>query len=400
MHSLLLVSIADIITSNFIALLTRLHRMNSFTFSVIFMYPPLQNPRSEEGTHNTDLSIFKNLIHSYISAGYGEWVLYMMHLLRHLPLNVFGSFDKIWQIDDAVIRLLLNMRQGTTVLVLSQARSRPRAWRRQQAVRYNTHNPVNVEWTEFIFLAKLKRLKRIIKNYDFIQSTTFKKTFYGKPVPDSKQLRNTSKILDLLKNKPSNSIEKTSKSPLVGSSTLWFWDSSLPFVMSAINDCETLYKHDPITITSMRYITKFANHLREIATLEKINGTRKKYFSKLEESDTLSGEYYIPQAANKLIEENDISASKSKASFFLLHASELLKRKLNQSSPELVNSTIISAEEYFDHFASVYSLPDLNCFDFNHAGTATERIEVTQVFNFICNKHLKLTNDYCCAASS
>ena len=172
-------------------------------------------------------------------------------------------------------------------------------------------------------------------------------------------------------------------------SSLWFWDTPLPFVMAAIHDCEKLFKHDPNTIKLLRLLLKFeSKYLPSLASLRKWKESQSMLFNGTEFYHDIKNFHY----------QNDVSMSESIDSFYFLHSLELLASNFSSEvTTERRNAIIRSVDEYFDHFATAYSFTDVNCLDIHHAGAATERLEVAQIFNLICNKYLKLPKTYCCA---
>ena len=352
-----------------------------------------------------------------ISKGYGEWMLLLIMFQARRHFHVLDGLDIIWSIDNAVIRMLLNMRDGTHVLILAQSRTKPRAVSKHPAILSQTHSDTNLEWTESIFLSKLARLTREVNTKFFPKQKDIYDNFYGsnehasfanhlyhlsvqsaigKGIFDPNNgIRKESDffgplgpLTELKNNKDTNS-KKGPSTVASGSGSLWFWDTPLPFVMAAINDCEKLFNHDPITIQLLPLVLRFdVNKLYFKAASEKVRTNHSMQFS----SDT-----ELLYGHEDFLKQNNVSTNKSIESFYFLHSKNIFNENLTITTPEILNECVRSADEYFDRFAAAYSLSELNCLDDHHAGTATERLEIVQIFNLFCNKHLKLSKDYCCA---
>ena len=54
-----------------------------------------------------------------ISKGYGEWMLLLIIFQARRHFHVLDGLDIIWSIDNAVIRMLVNKREGAHVLMLA-----------------------------------------------------------------------------------------------------------------------------------------------------------------------------------------------------------------------------------------------------------------------------------------
>ena len=353
----------------------------------------------------------------FISKGYGEWMLLLIMFQAHLHFHVLDGLDIIWTVDNAVIRMLLNMREGTHVLIMAQSRTRPRALKKQPPLYIQTHSDTNVEWTESIFLSKLSRLTRSMNTKFLLKQKDLYDNFYGsnehlnvanhlyhlrvqsaigKGIFDpSNRIRKESlyfgplgPLPELKNNKDTNS--KKGSTPVAnGRASLWFWDTPLPFVMAAINDCEKLFNHDPITIKLLPLVLRFdKKKLYFKAASEKVKTIHSIQFASNTE---------LPYGLEDFIKQNNVSTNQSTESFYFYHSKNIFNENLTETTPEILNECVRSADEYFDRFAAAYSLSDIHCLDEHHAGTATERLEVAQILNLICNKHLKLSNDYCCA---
>ena len=311
--------------------------------------------------------------------------------------------------DHAVIRLLLNLNKDTHVLVLAQSRVRNFLKNKAQALYYNSVDLPGVEFTESLFLAKLKRLRELMENDDELLRKDVFDIFYGKSLQDNQQYRllqqtysamgdlhyknrhekmDTKSIAgellplnDILKNKRVDKNENALSS-FSERASIWFWDTSLPFNLAAIRDCETLYSHDPITVQLLRFMSIFDdNKLGFIYQMERIEANQSKY------NISINPNLFSGNPLNKFLNKQVIQSKKSL--YFL--------RKHPTTKDNLTSIFYAALDDYFDQFAGAYMLPNLRCNDFHHAGAQTERIEITQIFNLICNRHLKLTDEYCCS---
>ena len=311
--------------------------------------------------------------------------------------------------------MLLNMREGTHVLVMAQSRTRPRTFNKYYTLLIEPHKQANVEWTESLFLAQLQKLVTAMKDKSFVERKDVYKILYGKTLQDNylyhlnirsaiasgkinpkNEYRNESDAvgplgsLSELASNNENIFEKKLSSILNGTSSLWFWDTPLPFVMASINDCENIFLHDPITVKLIPFLLRFdPGKLHHIDSLRKIKADQSMFLAHKGRESLHDFE--------KDVNQNDVSIFESNESFYFLHSTELLASIFpSEVSVDRRNSSARSADAYFDHFAAAYSLPDLNCLDVLHAGTATERLQVAQILNLICNKYLKLSRTYCC----
>ena len=336
-----------------------------------------------------------------------------MIYLQIYHLAILDSFDTVWNIDHAVIRLLLNLNKDTQVLVLSQSRVRPLVKEKMYALYYDVLDHQNLELTESLFLAKLKRLLKLMEIDDHILHKNDLDIFYGKVLEDNiryHMLRKSYSTLgkfhdsnhhhmvdnlgfvgeylalnDILTNKSrNNNIENTKPKIFQNSEkpSIWFWDTNLPFNLAAIRDCEKLYSHDPITVQLLPFLLIYTSHdLSFIYQLEKMNADRSKYTINI---NSMFFALHKLGLVNKPIIE-------TKESFYFRH--EYLN---DNSTTSKINKTYAAMDDYFDQFAAAYALPNLHCLDYQHAGAQTEGVQVTQIFNLICNRHLKVTNEHCC----
>ena len=84
------------------------------------------------------------------------------------------SLDIVWNMDHAV---------------LAQSRVRNFLKNKAQALYYNSVDLPGVEFTESLFLAKLKRLRELMENDDELLRKDVFDIFYGKSLQDNQQYR-------------------------------------------------------------------------------------------------------------------------------------------------------------------------------------------------------------------
>ena len=201
-------------------------------------------------------------------------------IFRRTLIRTLETLDAIWSIDHAIIRLVLNMHKDTHVLVSAQARVRSRVSDKLNAHKHKTLDVPNIEWSESLFLAKVKRLWQLkVNDDDKLMHKDVFEIFYGKSLQDNHRyhlLRKTYSSLGkfgafypsqavssgvLKKQSLQENVEKGETSiSSFGLESLWFWDTTLPFNLAAINDCETLYSHDPVTAQLLRSVSIYNSY--------------------------------------------------------------------------------------------------------------------------------------------
>lgn len=271
----------------------------------------------------------------------------------------------------------------------------------------------NLEWTESLFLSKLGILQTRMQNNDKLLSSDVFEIFYGKSLRDNQsyhKLRLSNANLgrfhplnyhenvsadgnfgehlalnDLLKTNSENKyiVKTDEKYPSTGKASIWFWDTLLPFNLASIRDCAKLNSHDQITTQLLMTLSMHDEVKRRSFTPE----------------ESLNHEYsknpgLFPMSTIKFLTGKPISQNNELFHFNYEHE---VTNKNNSTSNKTINSYSTKREDYFDQFANAYILPKLNCLDFLHAGTQTEAVAVTQVLNLVCNRHLQVTEEYCCA---
>lgn len=353
-----------------------------------------------------------------------------MAVQKTTPITVLHALDYLWQVDSLVAALLHQLSSKTRVLVLAQTRQRPHA-QTEYNFKHDVNNVGNTEWRESMLLLRLKQFnkERRLRNYKTIFRSAYSNDFEDIPVLkarnilletsaknvnefisnviDSQLVSNVSRYPpqlnhsqmndELLELKASNLVKRQRRSlqgkaarqfPKASSKTVkqdsdvWYWDSSLPLNLASIQDCETMYHHDPETSNLVPYMLRYKMRIIKYAS----------YLSKL---GVDPDKYLNPKAYHfKLTAPATESPDLKQISSF--NISEDRSSKPRHSVSDNGNEQQILDTEYFDGFTSTYNSPELNCLDDIHAGTRTTDVEVTQLLNLICNKFISVSSEYCC----
>ena len=340
--------------------------------------------------------------------------------------DTLASFDEHQIVNSAFLRLLLTLDDKTTILVRSQAR--PKRYNMNKAnVLFSSLMDVQVhEWFGSLLRFQLDTLtqrafndsslfRNVFNNFHSQSSLNVRsnivRDLYIATMTNIKEkefymkFRNTLNInISRIMYNTHNSLPK-----------LWFWDTSLPVDIKNTNDCNILYNHDPTTtslIPSMSLLPKWTaryDYMERIIEA-KTSKIQKSYwrdsFNLLHARHTITKNYtarFSNQNESKEFDDAGVT-EKYNGSQTKSVMSDEIKETDNAGDTEKYNGSqsndIMSDDEikeaYFDGFASAYALPDLQCDDLQHTGQLTEKFEVTQILNLLCNQHLPSNQDLCC----
>ncbi|KAF2358213.1 hypothetical protein FHG87_011039 [Trinorchestia longiramus] len=237
-------------------------------------------------------------------VGYGQWMFYMMMMLKELPLTVLNCLDYLLGVDHLVTSLVKKLPKKTLVLFLAQTRQRPHA-RTEYNVKFDVNSVGNTEWRDSILLQRLAILFKSSTQNEFVHRKNSilksgENSYSQKPNHSSfhalyrpiwrqqlatyeasrltyenfirklhrnfvdnlpPYLRPNQTVLDgkVAKDVHNLRLKKlrhliSFKDDIKNIPQILFWDSSLPLNLARIRDCATLYEHDPDTANAIPFI--------------------------------------------------------------------------------------------------------------------------------------------------
>lgn len=344
-------------------------------------------------------------------------MLYLIALIKTVPLNVLGAMDYLWDIDGLVTRLLSRLTRTTRVLVLAQTRQRPNT-RTEYNVKYDINNLFNTEWRDSLLMAHIRKRTTVPENVnENVENvlTNLLNNYYGKNRKLKTQNAATEKTKKIIKqfgerlyNEFLITMKNQNKTLIKTNSTkydefededsfdhkrkagnvrsnrflmkfdqnIWFWDTSLPLNLASIRECNHMFYHDPETVLLLPSTLRYKMRIM-------------KYASMLESIGVDPDKYLSPKSnIGNVTLQSDMQATSTKTE------SAKAEAKYPQENSEMK----LQNEAYFADFSNAYISSRLNCLDDMHAGTATTQVEVTQLLNMICNDVLSSNTkrEYCC----
>ncbi|XP_047740588.1 uncharacterized protein LOC125179215 [Hyalella azteca] len=339
-----------------------------------------------------------------IVIGYSTW----MSLLLHHPTRgrpTLTLMDDQWRIHAAVLRMLLNMRENTRVLFLAQNIHKQHAV--VEKLWFHNEKSSQDQWLYFSELGWLNLRTKFTSNY--VPNYTRKnKSYFWRAVFASRRNAVSSpknsipfqgRFKMLTEEKPSitdgsDESHQIFHSDAEGHADVWFWDSTLPLSFALLRDCDTLFNHDPMSakMIALAYNIDAYSHLTYVyGLLQKLNVSRDDFFQRV---NRLSDKVH----ADHLFFQLRPNAEKNSNTFF-----RQMKTYPGNWIVNISGSSVKSQEEfvnklneYYDTFATAYSMPDLYCRDLTHAGYLVKQVEAMQILNMICNQFMDLDHNYCC----
>ncbi|XP_047740587.1 uncharacterized protein LOC125179213 [Hyalella azteca] len=197
-----------------------------------------------------------------IIIGYGTWMMLVEFHRKEFrpPLTLLHNQ---WDIHTAVLRMLLNMKDTTRVLFLSQNMQKPHAYKEKEPAPVEERS--RIPWINFSNLGWLNLREKLTTFYapyagrnksDFWGAVFARRGNAFSFLPKSISFRDRFRILmeELPSvSKESHSSQHKSLSDPEGHAGIWFWDSTQPVAFASLRDCDTLYHHDPMSTCIIPY---------------------------------------------------------------------------------------------------------------------------------------------------
>ncbi|XP_018021466.1 uncharacterized protein LOC108677710 [Hyalella azteca] len=340
-----------------------------------------------------------------IIIGYGTWMM-LLEFLRNDFRPPLTLLHNQWDIHAAVLRMLLNLKDTTRVLFLSQNMQKPHAYKEKEPAPFEKRS--RMPWIHFSNLGWLNLREKLTTFHapyaggnksDFWRAVFARRSNAFSFLPKSISFRDRFRILmDELPSvsKESHRSQHESSSDLEGHSGIWFWDSTQPVAFASLRDCDTLFHHDPMSSYIIPYaynIDPKTTHPYTYGLLSKLDFPPEKLFQL---RNRRSEEVHSPTAnVTKEIRPNDEPYTNT----FFRKMKTLPKNvfvKHSESSFEPGNLYLDQLDDYYDKFATAYAFQDLYCRNPMHAGYLVKQVEALQILNMICNQFMDIDSSFCC----
>ena len=302
--------------------------------------------------------------------------------------------DQLQFTTSTILRQILNLNCRTKILVRAPSRTKQKNRSKKNAMFTSAMDDPYLEWFGSLLRYQVDTivkqaktistsLRNVFQNFFRMPSLNLKFRIIRDSIIGSVMEGKSGKSHIELINNMNSDISKIINNADNGVPKIWFWDTSIPVDIKNIKDCDTLYDHDPLTISLSETISFWSKSALRLDYMSKIIGNKQS--GNLGRNNKWRDHFNL-----RHINKNFKTAfSKNNTSY----ATEREKENPTSTKSDRAAS---SAETYYDGFASAYTLPDLHCDDFHHPGMLTEQFEVTQMLNLMCNQHLDSGPDMCC----